>query len=134
MTTGVAGTTARKYHTYQTHTMTKVITVSDEDVSKTVGILPAGAFVTAVRVGVTTAFNNSGNDYIKVGHANDDDEWAASVDVSSVGMKLPTTIATATELTFTVDTPIIAMYEGSSTADATPAGSALVIVEFVIPG
>lgn len=133
MATNTAGSVAREYHTKQVHYITKAVTVSDEDVSLTVGVIPAGAYVTAVRVAVTTAFNNSGNDYIKVGHSGDDDEFADDVDVSSVGMKLPTTLATATELKFSSDTTIIAMYEGSSTADGSPAGAALVIVEFIVP-
>ncbi|HRI99336.1 MAG TPA: hypothetical protein PKV67_01060 [Hyphomonas sp.] len=133
MATGTAGGVGRRYHTKQVHYLTANITVSDEDDSISMGWLPAGAIVTACRVAVFTAFNNSGNDYIKVGHSNDDDEFAASVDVSSVGVKLPTTLATATEVKFSVDTEIFAMYEGSSTAAASPAGSATVVLEFVVP-
>lgn len=133
MATNTAGSTARQLYTQQVHYLTKAITVSDEDVSLTVGTLPAGAYVTAVKVAVTTAFNNSGNDYIKVGHAGDDDEFADDVDVATAGVKLPTTLATASEVTFAVDTPVIAMYEGSSTADGSPAGAALIIVEYVVP-
>jgi hypothetical protein len=133
MATGTAGSVARQYHTKQVHYLTCDIAVSEEDVSKPLGYLPAGAIVTACKVAVFTAFNNSGNDYIKVGHADDDDEFAASVDVSSVGVKLPTTLATATEVKFSTDKLISAMYEGSSTADATPAGSCTVILEYIVP-
>lgn len=133
MATGTAGTTARRYHTKQVHYLTVNILVSEEDTSKSMGILPAGAIVTACRVAVFTAFNNSGNDYIQVGHADDTDEFGANVDVSSVGVKLPTTLATATEVKFSTDKEIFAIYEGSSTADATPAGSCTVVLEYVLP-
>lgn len=133
MATNTAGTTARQLYTQQVHYLTCNITVSEEDVSKPLGYLPAGAIVTACRVAVFTAFNNSGNDYIQVGHADDTDEFAANVDVSSVGVKLPTTLATATEVKFSTDKLISAVYEGSSTADATPAGSCTVVLEYVVP-
>lgn len=133
MATGTAGTTARRYHTKQVHYLTCDITVSDEDDSISMGILPAGAIVTACKVAVFTAFNNSGNDYIQVGHADDADEFGANVDVSSVGVKLPTTLASATEVTFTTDTEVFAVYEGSSTADGSPAGSCTVVLEYIIP-
>lgn len=133
MATGTAGSDARQYHTKQVHYLTANVTVSDEDRSISMGKIPAGAIVTACRVAVFTAFNNSGNDYVKVGHADDDDEFAASVDVSSVGVKLPTTLATATEVKFSTDKEIFCMYEGSSTADASPAGSATVVLEYIVP-
>lgn len=133
MATGTAGTDAQRYHTRQIHYLTADVTVSDEDTSISLGKIPAGAIVTACKVAVFTAFNNSGNDYMQVGHADDNDEFAGNVDISSVGVKLPTTLATATQVKFSTDTEVFALYEGSSTADGSPAGSATVVLEYIVP-
>jgi hypothetical protein len=132
MATGTAGTQARLYHTDQKHYLTKTLVFGDDASQKTVGIVPAGSIVTNVKVAVKTAFTDTGTDLVDVGTVADPDGLAADVDVSSVGVKLSTTLATSDDFYAAADTTIVAQYDGANSDMA--AGECVVIVEYIMPG
>ena len=87
MATGTAGGVGRRYHANRSY-LTANITVSDEDDSISMGWLPAGAIVTATAWrcsprSTTRAATTSGRAQRRRRR------FAASVDVSNVGVKLP---------------------------------------------
>jgi hypothetical protein len=57
MATDVQGTTARRYHTQQTHYLRKRVSFDDASLGGIVGILPANAIILRGNVYVFTAFN-----------------------------------------------------------------------------
>lgn len=132
MGSGVTKTDAQQYHTNQVHYLMKELVFGDDGVQKLVGNVSANSIVTAVKVAVLVAFTDTGTDLVIVGTAADPDGLAAAVDVSSVGVKLPTTLAAATadDFYYTVDTPIYAQYDGANSDMA--AGRAIVIVEYIV--
>jgi hypothetical protein len=127
--TGTVAGVGRDHGYMVTHQMSKAFTYANRGSSLLVGYLPAGAYVTAAKVAVTTLFNGSGTDLVIIGTTDDDDEFASGVDVSSVGVKLPTTLATATEVTFTTDKAVYVKYTDENSNATT--GAAVAIVEFI---
>lgn len=131
MPTNTVGQQARRHHTQQTHYLWLDLTYAMNGTQKTVGWLPVNAIVTAVRVAVDTAFDDTGTDYVDVGTVADPDGFAADVDVSSKGIKLPTTIATSDDcFTASTETKVVAQYDGQNSNAA--AGACTVIVEYIV--
>lgn len=130
MATGTAGSTALRTHDQKIHTMMAVVAWNSPGtaIAKTIGVLPAGAVVVGGGVQVTTAFGAS--DTFNVGTSGDDDEYATNLDVSSKGFKVFDEMATHDGYS-TSEVTVTATYTDSG-ADAA-AGSAIVIVNFVIP-
>lgn len=130
MPTGTAGTNARVYPTQQSHYLYKDLVFGDDAVQKVVGTVPANAIIIAVKVAVTVAFTDGTTDFITVGTVADPDGLADDVDVSSIGVKLSTTLATSDDFFFTADTVIVAQYDGATSDMA--AGACTVIVEYIV--
>ena len=91
-------------------------------------ILPVGAYVMRVHIHVTTAFNDSGTDQIKVGYTGTTEAFATLTDVSSTGVKSVT--AGANVGYQTVSVPVNAYYVGQNSNATT--GKAIVILEYVL--
>lgn len=123
---------SKYYHTDQTHYLYCRLVFGDDAVQKKFDrALPAGGLVTRVVVAVKTAFTDTGTDLVDIGTTVDPDGLAADVDVSAVGVKLPTTLATSDDFYAAVDTELVAQYDGANSDMA--AGEAICIVEYVIP-
>lgn len=128
---------ARLYQSYMTHSMTLALAFGDAGVAKKFPFFVPGnsiALITSIEVVVTTAFNSSGTDLVKVGITSGGSELAAAVDVSTVGVKTSTTIATAaaTATNPAADLQIYAEYD-QSVADAA-AGACQVVVNYKLIG
>jgi hypothetical protein len=98
-----------------------------------IGTIPAGSFVTAVHVHVTTAFNAATTNVLEVGTAADPDGFATSTQTASgtIGAKLNIgTSSPAAQLGdfLTADTPVVVKY--TQTGTAATAGVAQVVVSF----
>ena len=99
-------------------------------VAKRLGTLPAGAIVVGGGAMVTTAFNDSGNDYIDIGTLDDDDAFATDLDVSAVGYKVLDELATHNDYS-TSEVGVIATYAGQNSNAS--AGVAYCFVQFIEP-
>lgn len=131
MPTNTAGQAARVYPTHQVHYLYKDLVFGDDAVQKSMGYLPVGAIVLAVKVAVTTLFNDGSTDYVTVGTVADPDGLADDVDVSAVGVILSTTLATSNDFaTGATETEVVCQYDGA-TSDATT-GACTVIVEYIV--
>lgn len=82
--------------------------------------------VLRVRIEVSTAFNGSGTDEIRVGTDDDNDAYATLTDVASTGIKTPT-LGTGVGFDKT-ERNVVAEYVNGGGEPTT--GSALVTVEF----
>lgn len=71
------GTTARKYHTQQTHYLRKHIAHDDASLTGVVGVLPEGAIIVRANLYVFTAFNTGTLNVGKQG--GDADEYASAL-------------------------------------------------------
>ncbi len=94
------------------------------------GTLPAGAMVVGGGAYVTTAFDDTGNDFIDIGTTSDDDAFATDLDVSSKGLKVLDEMATTDDYN-TAEIGVTATYAGAN-ANAT-VGSAYVFVYYIEP-
>jgi len=78
-------------------------------------------------VEVLEAFNSSGSDLLIVGHADDDDAYITSIDVSSTGIKA---VTLGSGVGYDDDArAVIATYTAGGTAPTT--GSVVITLEFV---
>jgi hypothetical protein len=133
MPTGTVATTARRFHTQQTHYLRKRITFADFGATVTVGVIPAGASVIGGGVHVITAFNSSGTDLLNVGFigsTTDANGYATDLTLAAVGFIPLDELGATTNIQQTVDTTVTCA-PAQSVADAT-AGVADVIVLFVV--
>lgn len=119
------GTTGRRYHTSQTHYVSKELTNADTGVEVTIGKLPPGAYVIDAGIVVGTAFAG-GTPTINIGTDDDADGFASAVSVSSVGKKVADDLATSNDLYSTGEVTITATLSASLTA-----GSGLVYVQYI---
>jgi hypothetical protein len=120
---------ARKFHTQQIHYLRKTVLFSNTATQLTVGTVPAGAVLLTPLSGavVTTAFNDSGTDFLDIGTSTTGDLFATDLDVSSLGFKAcDESVAGAL---FSVDTVITATYTGQN-GNATT-GAAEVVIAFI---
>ena len=119
MPTGVAGTTARRYQTSQTHYIRAVVNWNDAGIASGVriGILPETAQITGVHANVTTAFNAATTNVVTIGTTATGAEIAAGTDIvaGTTGSKVPN-VAGMALAPRTADTPIFAAYTQSGTA------------------
>jgi len=93
-----------------------------------VGTLPAGCAVLRVSTVVTTAFNSSTTNVLKVGTVASDAAICSSVSAAALGSNIGTMGAVGASFIPTVDTPLIAT--NNSTGSAPTAGVAVVVVEY----
>lgn len=131
MATGTAGTTARRYHTSQTHYLLKKILYSDGATAVvTVGKIPAGAVVINAGVVVSTAFNAGTTNVLDIGTSGDDDGFATDLALGTIGRIAADELATSNDLgPYAADTTITATLALSGTAAT--AGEGYVYVEFL---
>ena len=123
MATDVLGTTARRYHTEQTHYLRKRVSFDDLSLGGIVGILPAGAIILRGSVYVFTAFNTG---TLNVGvQGGDADEFGSA-------LALAQAIVAFDDLAITnarraADTVVTFARSAAATA-----GEAEIIVEYVV--
>lgn len=91
------------------------------------GIFTSPRKVVRAHVEVLTAFDGSGTDQIRIGHATDDDAYGVLVDVSTTGIK---TVTLGAGVGYDI-TPrqVIAQYVAGSGLPSN--GSAIVTLEFI---
>lgn len=133
MATGTAGSTARDFHTQQTHYLKGSVVFSSAN-AVTLGTIPANAQVIRCYANVTTAFAGASANNVAIGNTNSGQSavYAAAISVLSVGVKLDTTtLATCAAAQFapTSDTVVTATF--SSTGVTTTSGAATVVVEYI---
>lgn len=129
MATGTQGTTARKYHTSQTHYLRA--TVSYTEASGIVGILPAGAIVLRGSTFIWTGFNDTTADDLDIGvSGGDDDLFASAVDLNSAATTAFDDLANANQR-ITTDTTVTWNYTTAATGDGS-AGLAEIVIEYVV--
>lgn len=119
--------TARVYHTNQTHYFRKRIIFSDTVV--TLGVIPAGAIVINAGVVVTTAFNAGTTNVLDIGTSGDDDGFATDLALGTIGRIAADELATSNDLYSTSDVTLTATY--AQTGTAATAGEGFVFVEFI---
>ncbi len=102
--------------------------LTSSTISATLGVLPARAWVSNVRIHVTQAFNATGTDQITVGHSTDDDAYCTATDVSSTGIK---TITLGAGVGYDATArKVVAAYAAGSGAPTT--GKAYIILEYFL--
>jgi len=97
----------------------------------TLGILPAGNWVTRHGLAVLTAYNDSGTDNIKLGHSDDDDAYFTNTTVDTTGTKSPSD-GTGFNVYDSSSRTVKATYTGQN-GDATQ-GRAIVYIEYTLHG
>lgn len=133
MTTGVAGTVARAYHTKQVHYLRGTVgTNTSTAVTVTLGVVPASSCIIEAWSFVTTAFNAGSTNTITVGTAASGAAYASMSTVASTGRKVGTILVSAAGATVmpTSDTTVTATYTPTGTGAS--AGSAEVVVEYAV--
>ena len=97
---------------------------------KQVGTLPAGSIVLRSYVIVKTAFNAGSTNTMKIGTVASDASFGTAIALGTAGVITGgTALATATTVTPTADTPVIAT--SVSTGTAMTAGAGEVVVEYL---
>ena len=91
------------------------------------GAVPAGAIITAVKVLVNAAFNAASTNVLVVGTAADDDAYLAAGDCNEAAVGF--TVSTAKAAKVASDTEVFVKYTESGTAAT--AGNADVMVEYL---
>jgi hypothetical protein len=95
-----------------------------------VGTLPAGCVVLRTYVVVKTAFNAGSTNTLKIGTIASDASFGTGIALGTAGVITGgTALATATTVTPTVDTAVVAT--SVSTGSAMTAGAAEVVVEYL---
>lgn len=133
MPTNTAGTQARDLGVQAVHTIRKTVGYADlagATDELIVGYLPANAVVVRCSAVVTEGFNDTTADDLDVGFSAGAAELGA-IDVNTAGV-IAGTVAGATAKA-SVDRTIYVAPTAAATADGT-AGSAEVVVEYVMPG
>jgi len=125
--------TARRYHTSQTHYIRRKIdfNTAASGTQVEIGRVPANAAVLRTVVSVTVAFNAATTNVLIVGTSGDDDALvaAAGVDETAVGVTSVAPATLAGVLSTSAATTVFAKY--TQTGTAATAGSAIVTVEYV---
>ena len=131
MATNTAATNARLYHTDQVHYLAKDFTYADDGSVLSLGYLPAGAVIIKPMSGVAVhvAFNAGTTNVLDIGTAANDDLYGTDLALGSIAF-VP--LDEAVSMTVAVDTLITATVDLTGTAAS--AGSATVIIAYVLPG
>lgn len=119
----------RQYHQQVVHFLRKTVAYTTSGVAQTVGTIPAGAVIIKPMSGVqiSTAFNDSGTDYLDIGTTANDDLFGTDLDLSSATfVALDEAVG---DYLVTSDTTITATYTGQN-ANAS-AGSCEVLIAYV---
>ena len=131
MPTNTAATNARLYHTDQVHYLAKSFTYADDGSVLSLGYLPAGAVIVKPISGVAvhTAFNAGTTNVLDVGTAANGALYGTDLALGAIGF-VP--LDEAVSLAVAEDTLITATVDLTGTAAT--AGSATVIIAYVLPG
>jgi deoxycytidylate deaminase len=125
-----AGSTARQFHTQQTHYLRKSITYSDIGSTVSLGKVPIGAIVVDAYVVVSTGFNSGSTDILDIGTSDDTDGFATDLDLQTAGKIAADELATSNDLgPYASETELKAVVAATGTAAS--AGAAEVVVEFI---
>lgn len=116
MATGTANSTARRYHTQQTHYLRKRIVGSDGNLTYTIGKLPAGANILRISTLARVVFSG-GSPTISFGPSSSAAAFfaAAGGPLTTAGRNNVTLIAIGS-LGVDVDTDIVGVVAGTPTA------------------
>ena len=116
---------ARQYHTQQVHYLRKSITFADDDVTVTVGVIPAGAVILPAASGVivTTVFNAGTANVLDIGTTADPDLYATDLALGTLGQ---VTLDEAVSFLVSADTTITATPALTGTAATTGAGEVVI--------
>ncbi len=127
------GSSARKYHTQQTHYLVAEYAYSDltSGTAVTLGTVPADCIIMDAGVVVETAFNSATSDVLDIGTSADGDGFATDLDLTTAGKIVADELATSDDLTPTADTDITFAWTGSGTAPS--AGVIHVYVTYLVP-
>lgn len=96
---------------------------------KQVGTLPAGAVVLRAYIVVKTAFNNGSTNTMAIGTTASSTAFSTALALGTVGLISGSTLATASTVTPSVDTPVVATMVSTGSAATTGAGE--VVVEYL---
>lgn len=120
------GSTARQYHTQQIHYLRKTMTY-DGTLSQTVGTLPSGAIIVPNASGafVTTAFAGGTPQTLNIGYADDADEYASALVLTTAGQ---IELDVETDLLVPEDRAVTATLTAGATVSA---GSCEVIIAYI---
>lgn len=128
MPTNTAGDTGRLYHTDQVHYLAKTFTFADDDVVKTVGILPPGALVIEAGVVVTTAFVG-GSPVADLGTSDDPDAYGTALVMTTAGRIIDTAINANDDYSASAaKTIVVSLTSGSTITD----GSGVAYVLYIL--
>ena len=141
MATGTAGGADKRYHTDQTHYLSKRVTYLTLNALGTaagtankvvvVGILPANAYVTQGSVKIITGFDDTTADDLDVGvSGSDDDLFHSACDMNSAATTAFDDLATANDYSATART-VTCNFTVAPTGDGTT-GDAFVVLEYVV--
>jgi hypothetical protein len=128
MATGVLGTSARVYHTAQTHYLSAVLNFNQVG-NLSIGFLPANASVLRSRVHVKTAFNAGTTNTISAGPSGALTAFANALAGGAVA--LLDGVITAAQAGPVADIEVFASY--AQTGAVATAGQALVTIEYMVP-
>lgn len=97
--------------------------------AKVLGYLPPNAFVSSIKVFITTAFNDTGTDLIDIGISGTANYFANDVTASSEAQAAVTLTKGAVVQSTIKPTPIYATYIGQNSNAS--AGAATIVVEYM---
>lgn len=124
---------ARVHSTQQTSYYRVTVNFNDPNIStaQQFGALPAGAFITAVKVEVVTLFNAATTNVLTIGTTTTANEIvnAADINEAATGVTDVTRGLGRSLTTGTSDIPLYAKYTQSGTAATT--GQAVIVISFV---
>lgn len=132
MTTGIAGTAARQFHTQQIHYLRKSLvetgTTANQSETFTVGTIPAGSLILKALSGVNVdvAYTSATNKLINIGTTADADLYGTVLSVAAIAF-VPLDEAVA--MTVSADTVITATH--ALTGSAGTAGRAEVVIAYI---
>ena len=133
MATNTAGTNARDLGIQAVHYLRKDIATTDLSLAtdeNVVGILPAGAVVLRMTLGVTEAFDDATADTVDVGYTAGGDDLGAAMAAGATGIDVGDIVA-ATMVPLAADqTVYVAAAVDATTVNST--GAASVIVEYIV--
>lgn len=129
--------TGRQYHTDQVHYLRKSFTFSNADETLSLGWVPANASVIEGGVVVATAFNSGTSDTLDLGFRNagdgtadDADEYATLLDLTTAGRIAADAMATAADAHLPEGAELTLTY--NSTGTAPTAGQGYAFLTYIV--
>lgn len=129
MATGTLMTDAQKYHTRQTHFLTREFSYLDDGLDLSLGYIPANSIVIAAGVVVSTAFDAGTTNVLDIGTAADRDGFATDLALGTIGRIEADEFATSNDCYISADTE--ASISVDLTGTAATAGNGVAYLEYV---